>query len=123
MSHHTTQSQIRIRLRRSGGYRLRVGTAPIGKIFREIDQATSDALIQSAWDHGVRYYNTPPMFGHGLAERRTDHSLRWKTRDDFVLSSKVGRRLVPAKRESIDFAPWTNAAPFVMEFDYTHARL
>ena len=96
------------------------GTAPIGNIFREIDEETSDAMIRSAWDAGVRYYDTAPMYGHGLSELRTGHSLRWKKRDDFVLSSKVGRRLVPAKRETIDFAPWTNAAPFVMEFDYTY---
>ena len=96
------------------------GTAPIGNIFREIDEETSDAMIQSAWDAGVRYYDTAPMYGHGLSELRTGYSLRWKKRDDYVLSSKVGRLLVPAKRETIDFAPWTNAAPFVMEFDYTY---
>lgn len=96
------------------------GTAPIGNIFREIDEATSDAMIQGAWDAGVRYYDTAPMYGHGLSELRTGHSLRWKRRDDFVLSSKVGRRLLPARRDSIKFEPWTNAAPFVVEFDYTY---
>lgn len=96
------------------------GTAPVGNIFREIDEETSDAMFQTAWDNGVRYYDTAPMYGHGLAELRSGQSLRWKDRDDFVLSSKVGRRLVPAKRSTIDFAPWTNAAPFVMEFDYTY---
>ncbi len=96
------------------------GTAPVGNIFREIDEVTSDAMFQSSWDRGVRYYDTAPMYGHGLSELRTGQSLRWKNRDDFVLSSKVGRRLVPAKRSDIDFAPWTNAAPFVMEFDYTY---
>lgn len=96
------------------------GTAPIGNIFREIDETTSDAMIQTVWDRGVRYYDTAPMYGHGLAELRTGHSLRWKNRDDLVLSSKVGRRLVPARRDSIDFAPWTNAAPFNLEFDYTY---
>ncbi|MEL6467358.1 MAG: aldo/keto reductase [Pseudomonadota bacterium] len=96
------------------------GTAPIGNIFREIDEQTSDAMIQTAWDRGIRYYDTAPMYGHGLAELRTGQSLRWKNRDDLVLSSKVGRRLVPAKRSSIDFAPWTNAAPFALEFDYTY---
>lgn len=96
------------------------GTAPVGNIFREIDDATSDAMFQTAWNAGVRFYDTAPMYGHGLSELRTSQSLRWKSRDDFVLSSKVGRRLVPAKRSSIDFAPWTNAAPFIMEFDYSY---
>ena len=96
------------------------GTAPVGNIFREIDEPTSDAMFQASWDAGVRYYDTAPMYGHGLSELRTFQSLRWKNRDDFVLSSKVGRRLVPAKRSTIEFAPWTNAAPFKMEFDYTY---
>ena len=96
------------------------GTAPVGNIFREIDEETSDAMFQRSWDAGVRYYDTAPMYGHGLSELRTGHSLRWKRRDDYVLSSKVGRVLKPAKRETIDFAPWVNAGAFRMEFDYSY---
>ncbi len=96
------------------------GTAPIGNIFREIDEETSDAMIQKAWDAGVRYFDTAPMYGHGLSELRTGQSLRWKQRDNLVLSSKVGRILKPARRADIDFTPWTNAAPFTMHFDYSY---
>ncbi|MEY4698121.1 MAG: hypothetical protein RIT14_2549 [Pseudomonadota bacterium] len=96
------------------------GTAPVGNIFSEIDETTSDAMFQRSWDAGVRFYDTAPMYGHGLSELRTGQSLRWKKRDDFVLSSKVGRVLHPAKRETINFAPWVNAAPFTMEFDYSY---
>lgn len=96
------------------------GTAPIGNIFRPIDEETSDLMIQTAWDSGVRFYDTAPMYGHGLAELRTGHSLRWKNRDDFVLSSKVGRRLKPKRRSEIDFAPWNNAAANELIFDYTY---
>lgn len=96
------------------------GTAPVGNIFREIDEPTSDAMFQRSWDAGIRYYDTAPMYGHGLSELRTGQSLRWKRRDDFVLSSKVGRLLRPARRETIDFAPWNNAAPFTSEFDYSY---
>ena len=96
------------------------GAAPIGNIFREIDEETSQAMVETAWDAGVRFYDTAPMYGHGLSELRLGHALRWKNRDDYVLASKVGRKLKPAKRETIDFAPWTNAAPFTMHFDYTY---
>ncbi|MFD1880238.1 aldo/keto reductase [Paracoccus pacificus] len=96
------------------------GTAPLGNIFAEIDEATSDDMFRHAWDAGVRFYDTAPMYGHGLAELRTGQALRWKNRDDYVLSSKVGRVLHPARRDSIDFAPWVNAAPFTMEFDYSY---
>ena len=89
------------------------GTAPI-------EETVSDGMFQTAWDAGVRYYDTAPMYGHGLSELRTGYSLRWKDRDDFVLSSKVGRRLVPARRSEIEFTPWNNAAPFNIEFDYSY---
>ena len=96
------------------------GTAPIGNIFREINEETSDAMIQESWEQGVRYYDTAPMYGHGLSELRTGHSLRWKNRDEFVLSSKVGRILKPARKADIDYAPWTNAGRFTMHFDYSY---
>lgn len=96
------------------------GTAPIGNIFREIDEETSTGMIDCAWDAGVWYFDTAPMYGHGLSELRTGQGLRWKNRDELVLSSKVGRLLRPARRADIDFTPWTNAAPFTMEFDYSY---
>lgn len=96
------------------------GTAPVGNIFREIDDQTSRAMFDHAWDAGVRYFDTAPMYGHGLSELRTSEALRWRNRDDFVLSSKVGRLLRPARRDRIDFAPWVNAAPFRSEFDYSY---
>ncbi len=96
------------------------GAAPIGNIFRPIDDETSDAMIQHAWNAGVRYYDTAPMYGHGLSELRVGHSLRWKNRDDFVLSSKVGRILKPKRRSEIDFAPWVDAAANETTFDYSY---
>jgi D-threo-aldose 1-dehydrogenase len=96
------------------------GTAPIGNIFTSISEEVTAAMVETAWDAGIRYYDTAPMYGHGLAELRTGQTLRWKKRDDFVLSSKVGRLLRPAKRETIDFTPWNNAAPFTIEFDYSY---
>lgn len=96
------------------------GTAPVGNIFREIDEQTSDVMFQRSWEAGVRFFDTAPMYGHGLSELRTGQSLRWKNRDDFILSSKVGRILKPAKRLDINFAPWSNAAPFTMHFDYSY---
>lgn len=96
------------------------GTAPVGNIFREIDDQTSDAMFQNAWNAGIRYYDTAPMYGHGLSELRTGHSLRWKERDDYVLSSKVGRVLHPAPKDSIDYGPWVNAGRFQSEFDYSY---
>jgi D-threo-aldose 1-dehydrogenase len=96
------------------------GTAPVGNFLRPISESESDAMFQASWEAGVRYYDTAPLYGHGLSELRTGQSLRWKNRDDFVLSSKVGRILKPTRRADINFAPWADAAPFALEFDYSY---
>ena len=68
----------------------------------------------------MRYFDTAPLYGHGLSELRLGQNLRWKTRDEFVVSSKVGRLLKPAPRASIDFTPWVDGAPFTFRFDYSY---
>jgi D-threo-aldose 1-dehydrogenase len=96
------------------------GTAPLGNFLKPISETESQAMFETAWDAGVRLYDTAPMYGHGLSELRTGHYLRWKPRDEYVLASKVGRVLKPAKRETIGFAPWADAAAFTMHFDYSY---
>lgn len=96
------------------------GTAPIGNLFKPIDEDTSEAMIGQSWEAGVRYFDTAPFYGHGLAELRLGHALRWKNRNDYILSTKVGRVLKPARRSAIDFTPWTEAAANKLEFDYSY---
>jgi D-threo-aldose 1-dehydrogenase len=96
------------------------GSAPIGNLQNLITDDVADAMVQHAWKAGMRYFDTAPAYGHGLSELRLGQSLRWKPRDDFVVSSKVGRLLKPAPRANIDFKPWVNAAPFVVSFDYSY---
>ena len=96
------------------------GAAPIGNIFRPITEEEARAMMDMAWESGIRTYDTAPMYGHGLSEARVGESLRWKHRDDFVLVTKVGRRLVPKKRSEIDFTPWVDGLPFEMIFDYSY---
>ena len=96
------------------------GTAPIGNIFREISDAEARAMIDTAWDAGVRFFDTAAMYGHGLSELRLGEALRWRNRDDFVVASKVGRVLKPARRKDIDFGVWNNPASFRAVFDYSY---
>lgn len=96
------------------------GTAPLGNFLQEVSEEDANQMIQHAWDAGIRLYDTSPMYGHGLAELRLGQALRWKNRDDFVIATKVGRTLHAAPRAEIDFAPWVNAAPNRMKFDYTY---
>ncbi|MYT75403.1 MULTISPECIES: aldo/keto reductase [unclassified Streptomyces] len=71
--------------------RLGFGTAPLGNMFRDIPADEARATVEAAWDHGVRYYDTAPFYGAGLAEERLGEVLAGKPRDAFVLSTKVGR--------------------------------
>ena len=96
------------------------GASPIGNLFRPVMEADSHTLIQAAWDAGIRYFDTAPMYGHGLSEARLGHSLRGYTRDDYVVSTKVGRMLTPARRADIDFYPWADGLPFKIHFDYSY---
>jgi D-threo-aldose 1-dehydrogenase len=96
------------------------GAAQVGNFFRTMSDAESDEMFQAAWDAGIRYFDTAPFYGHGLSELRTGHSLRWKDRDSYVLSSKVGRLLTPARRADISFSPWVDAAPFRVHYDYSY---
>lgn len=96
------------------------GTAPIGNFFKPVSDHDSATLIKAAWDAGVRYFDTAPSYGHGLSEARCGQGLRWYPRDEFVLSTKVGRLLTPRKRSEIDFKPWVDGLPFDWRFDYSY---
>ena len=96
------------------------GAAPIGNFLKPISEDVAGAMIERAWEAGIRYFDTAPLYGHGLSELRLGQGLRWKKRQEYVVSSKVGRLLHPAARESIDFTPWVDAAPFTIEFDYSY---
>ena len=67
------------------------GTAPLGNMFRDIPEAEALATVEAAWDAGVRYFDTAPFYGAGLSEIRLGEALQQYNRDDYVLSSKVGR--------------------------------
>ncbi|MCH4581567.1 aldo/keto reductase [Achromobacter xylosoxidans] len=67
------------------------GTAPLGNMFRDIPEEQAQATVDAAWEQGVRYYDTAPFYGAGLAEIRLGDALARRKRDDYVLSTKVGR--------------------------------
>ena len=73
--------------------RLGLGTAPLGNIYRPVSEVDADATLEAAWSSGVRYFDTAPYYGRGLAETRLNRFLRGRPRDDYVLSTKAGRVL------------------------------
>ena len=76
--------------------RLGFGAAGIGNLYRAVDDAAAQATVEAAWAGGVRYFDTAPHYGLGLSERRLGLALKDKPREEFLVSTKVGRLLVPA---------------------------
>ncbi|OUL89356.1 aldo/keto reductase [Paraburkholderia hospita] len=73
------------------GMQLGFGAAPLGNMFRNIPEEEALATVKAAWDQGVRYFDTAPLYGAGLSEIRLGDALSACRRDDYVLSTKVGR--------------------------------
>lgn len=71
------------------------GAANVGNLFRELSDDEAWAVLDAAWESGVRYYDTAPHYGLGLSERRLGAFLQTKPRDEFVVSTKAGRLLRP----------------------------
>jgi D-threo-aldose 1-dehydrogenase len=71
------------------------GAASIGNLYAAVDDETAAAAVAAAWDGGVRYFDTAPHYGLGLSERRLGATLTDRPREEFVVSTKVGRLLVP----------------------------
>ncbi|MGN6584813.1 MAG: aldo/keto reductase, partial [Rhizobiaceae bacterium] len=80
------------------------GTAPLGNLYAAVPEKQAQDTLDAAWKAGIRYFDTAPLYGLGLAETRLNHFLRGKPRDSYVLSTKVGRLLKvspPSERTGI----------------------
>jgi D-threo-aldose 1-dehydrogenase len=72
-----------------------LGAAQFGNLNRATTDEASVEAVDAAWGLGIRYFDTAPHYGIGLSERRLGDALRARPRDEYVLSTKVGRVLVP----------------------------
>lgn len=84
--------------------RLGFGAAQLGNLFRETTEAEADGAVAAAWDGGIRYFDTAPHYGVGTSERRLGARLREHPRDQYLLSTKVGRLLEPGPGTGDDMA-------------------
>jgi len=98
-----------------------LGGAPLGNLYRPVADEAAHALVRHAFATGARYFDTAPHYGHGLSERRMGEGLRRFARDDYLLSTKVGRLLTPAADAPADQHGYVGTLPFVQRYDYTRA--
>ncbi len=73
------------------------GCGAIGNLYRAITDDAAAKVLQTAWDHGIRYFDTAPHYGRGRSEARLGAFLKGRDRDEFVVSTKVGRLLSPGQ--------------------------
>ena len=98
---------------------LGLGGAPLGNLFAAIAEDDATNLVRHAFDSGIRYFDTAPHYGNGLSEHRIGAALRELPRDDYVLSTKVGRLLLPDANAPRDQNGYVGVLPFVQRWDYS----
>lgn len=96
------------------------GAAPLGGVFDVMDEDVCRATINRAWDEGLRLFDTAPLYGHGLSELRLGAALRQKPRDQYKLSTKIGRYLRPGIPGKIDLGQWQQSIGFEPVYDYSY---
>ncbi|MDE2435669.1 MAG: aldo/keto reductase [Sphingomonadales bacterium] len=104
---------------------LGLGCASLGNLYQAVADDAARATIDAAWELGIRQFDTAPYYGLGLSERRVGDALRERERDAFILSSKVGRLLVPEASPSnperrAERYGFVTPMPFEVRFDYTY---
>ncbi len=100
--------------------RMALGCAPLGNLYEAVTDGNARATVDAAWERGVRLFDTAPLYGHGLSERRLGLALSERPRDEYWLATKVGRLLVPLggeeDQEDTIFADIPNVRPV---FDFS----
>lgn len=95
------------------------GGVALGNGFNENPNIECLQSIEAAWDAGIRYFDTSPWYGLGISERRMGLFLKDKKREDYTLSTKVGRILKPHNDFKLERGLWKGQLNFSYEYDYS----
>ena len=96
-----------------------LGGTGLGNMYRAVETEAAIATVHQAYEKGVRYFDTAPVYGYGVSETRLGQALKSLPRQDVVISSKVGYDLVPIKPEEQRPQLWEDPGLFRAEFDYS----
>lgn len=95
------------------------GAGTLGNLYKEVSDADAQATLNAAWDAGLRYFDTAPFYGLGLSETRVGQALNKYGRDEYVISTKVGKLLHPAEAAS-ERHGFINPMPNDITYDYSY---
>jgi D-threo-aldose 1-dehydrogenase len=96
------------------------GTAPLGGMYRACPREAAMETLEAAWAAGLRFIDTAPWYGFGLAERRVGDFLRDKPKGSYVLSTKVGRLQRPVPDDKVPSYGFVDPLPFDTDYDYSY---
>jgi D-threo-aldose 1-dehydrogenase len=94
------------------------GCSGLGNLYREVDEGAARAILQLAWDRGIRYFDTAPHYGRGLSETRVGAFFAGRDRSSYALSTKVGRLLSPGPQLA-EADGFVNPLPMRVRYDYS----
>lgn len=116
-----TNSIMSLPFNEKAAYRFGFGASGLGTLTWDVPDDVADAILAEAWAEGFRYYDTSPLYGFGLSELRLGRFLRNQPRDEYLLSTKVGRYFVPYRRgETPDKGGWVRPQPLRPVLDFTY---
>ena len=103
--------------------KLGLGSAGLGDLNEVLAEEMAQRVFQTAWDGGIRFYDTSPFYGHTKSEHRVGYFLRQQPRSDFVISTKVGRVFKAPRPPHTSLrtpSMFAGALPFEFYFDYSY---
>ncbi|AZA89413.1 Pyridoxal 4-dehydrogenase [Chryseobacterium nakagawai] len=100
-------------------HRLGIGGVAIGTAFENITDEEAHDILQTAWNSGIRYYDTSPWYGLTKSERRFGEFLKNKDHHEFIFSTKVGRLFHQVPESEVPPTMWKNPLNFDFEHNYT----
>jgi D-threo-aldose 1-dehydrogenase len=103
--------------------RLGIGLAPVGGLYEPVGDEQGVATVDRAWERGLRLFDTAPLYGYGLSERRAGRSLARRPRDEYVLATKVGRLLEPGGADIQEHWPEGAGTGVAPRFDFSYGAV
>jgi D-threo-aldose 1-dehydrogenase len=97
-----------------------LGCAQLGGLYEAMGEAEAQAIVDAAWEVGIRYFDTAPYYGYTLSERRLGAALRRRLRAGYVVSTKAGRLMLPDSSVQPGENGWAQPLPFRPHYDYTY---
>ncbi|QAU49646.1 aldo/keto reductase [Bradyrhizobium guangzhouense] len=97
-----------------------LGSAPLGGLFSAVSDADAEATVAKAWSLGVRFFDTAPLYGFGLAEQRLGAFLRQQKRESYAISTKVGRLLRAPDATTVEDDHFKDAPALRPKFDFSY---